>query len=89
MNLTQSTPAQTSISGMLRVAGGYPAMARQRHPSCHRSAGQGRSFLEGEMVRHSHESFLTQHGVFRQHPVQVGARLWSASSIDGVSNRVG
>jgi hypothetical protein len=56
-----------------RVAGGYPAMAHQRHPRCHRSAGQGRSFLEGEVARHRHDAKLcrTATAAFEDHKIAV------------------
>src|SRR5215472_8850968 len=49
-------------------------MARECDPGGYRGAGQGGGFLEGQVARHVHERLLVQHGVFRQHPVEIGAK---------------
>src|SRR5439155_27062646 len=56
-----------------RITRGHAAVAAQRRPCGHRGARQGRRLLEREMARHGHRGLLADHGVFREHAVEVGA----------------
>jgi hypothetical protein len=57
-----------------RVADGHSTVSGQRHPrrSPRRTAGWRPPRRRGGSARH--QSFLTQLGVFRQHPVEVGTK---------------
>ena len=59
--------------GQHRIACNDPAPARESDPGGYRSTGQARGFLEREVARHVHQRLLAQHGIFRQHPVEIGA----------------
>jgi hypothetical protein len=50
------------------------AVARQRDPGGYRSTWQSGGFLEGEVAWNTDKRFLAQHSVFRQHPVEIGAK---------------